>query len=154
MNLRKKLAALAITVSVAVTATTAFAYWTSSGRGSGSATAGDAPTVSLVGDKPTGMFPGGPAKPLNIKVTNPGPGNAYIASVSVSIGSITNAEGEDASSACAADNFTLVQPEWTARDLTMGEHDAPGASIAMVNDPNHSQDGCKNVIVGLLYDAS
>ena len=68
------LLAVALTVTLAATAgVTAWASWSSAGSGSGSATTDTVVSLSTtsVTAPGAGAYPGGPAVPLNVAVTNP-----------------------------------------------------------------------------------
>ena len=133
----------------------AYAYWTTSGSGTGSATTGTSAAVTVTQTSTVAaLYPGGPAQALNFKITNPGPGAQYIASVAVSIAAIESAPSVPAVGCTTAD-FTLVQPNAINADLAVGDTAfAPsGASLAL-NNTASNQDGCKNVTVNLAYAAS
>ena len=152
MNLRKKLAAVAITAGIALTATTAFAYWTATGTGSGSASsdAGNHPVaVTQVGGV-TGMYPGGAAQAVDFKINNPAPYKQRIASVSVSLGGTVWQTG------CSTDDFEIVQPTAINQDLPSGDttFSPSGASIAMKDRSTTNQDGCKGQALVVSFSAN
>jgi hypothetical protein len=153
---KKKVAAVAVTAAVAMTAGIAFAYWTTSGAGTGSASTGTntAVTVSQRGTV-TGLVPGGPAGAVDFRINNPASHDQYVTSVAVSIQSGWSAQADSGKPACTAADFTIVQPDPIAADLTPGDHDyePSGASIALDN-ASTNQDNCKSVTVPLEFAAS
>lgn len=146
---RKSVAVAAAIVVSVVLGTAAYAYWTTSGTGTGSATAGTstAVTVTQVGTT-AGLYPGGPALPVNFKITNSTPGNQYVASVALSITGVTP-------TTCPVGDFVLVQPTAIAADLIPGEttFSPSGASIALLNTAVN-QDACKLAVIALAFAAS
>lgn len=133
----------------------ALAYWTTSGGGTGSGSVGTstAVTVSQVGTI-SGLTPGGNAQAIDFKINNPASTNQYIASVAVSISSVTD-QNNDPAVGCSAGDFTVVQPSAINSDLTPGDHtySPSGATLAMKNTTSN-QDGCKNAKVNLAFSAS
>ena len=135
---------------------TAIAYWTTSGAGTGSATAGTntAVIVTQVGTI-TALVPGSPAQPIDFKINNPASTNQYVTNVSVAITSVTPAVGAPAGGhPCAAGDFTLTQPVFTAADLVPGFTSflANGATLKLDNLLTN-QDNCKQATVNLTFTA-
>ena len=132
----------------------AIAYWTTTGGGTGSASVGTstAVTVTQLGSI-SALTPGSPAQAINFNINNPAATNQTIATVAVSISSVTG--GTNLPFACAAADFTLVQPTATYGDLTPGNHaySPSGATLALINSATN-QDGCKNATVNLAFAAS
>jgi len=159
-KLNKKVAAVGIG-AVALTGTgVAYAYWTTSGSGSGSAATGtsSAVTVEQTGAAITGLVPGGTAKPVAFSVTNPVATPQHVTTITFAIkganNTIWSARADQDKPACTANDFTLVQPTWSARDLTANEVvNAADATIAL-NNTGLNQDNCKNVSVPLVFSAS
>lgn len=153
---RKKLIVILSGVALAVVAAVAYSYWTTTGAGTGSETsaAGNNAVTVTQSSVVTGMYPGGPAQPVNFTIANPGPSKQYIAAVAVSISAVTgpNITGPRP---CAAADFTLVQPNAIGQDLAVGDTAfAPsGASLKMI-DSATNQDGCKGSTVTLAFAAS
>ncbi len=151
---RKKLFIAGITAA-GLMGGSALAYWTTTGSGTGSASVGTstAVTVTQLGSI-TALTPGSGAQPVDFKITNPATTNQTIASVVVSIASVTgpNITGPKP---CSAADFTLVQPSTTYGDLTPGLHNyqPSGASLALDNTLSN-QDGCKGATVNLAFAAS
>lgn len=153
LNRRRALTALAA-ISVFAVAGVAYAYWTTTGSGTGSATTGSsAPVTVTQTGTVAGLYPGGPPQPIAFKITNPGPGKQYIATVTASISSITVA-GNPAVGCTAAD-FDLVQPTAIGADLAAGDtaFSPSGATLAL-KDTGSNQNGCKNATVNLAFAAA
>jgi hypothetical protein len=156
-HLTKKRAAVVTAIAViALAVGVAFAYWTTGGAGTGSASTGTntAVTVSQLGSV-TGLVPGGPAGAVDFRINNPASTNQYVTSVSVAITAGWSAQADNTKPACTAADFTIVQPNGIATDLTPGDHDyqPSGASIAL-DDSATNQDNCKSVNVPLDFTAS
>jgi hypothetical protein len=155
ISLKKKLAAAAVAVTVVGGASAAFAYWTTSGTGTGLATAGTSTAVDVdqVGSV-TNLYPGSPAQPVDFKITNTTANNQYIASVAVSVASVSGVN-IDATHPCTPGDFTVVQPNPIATDLTPGAHtySASGATLSL-NNTGANQDGCKLATAHLAFAAS
>src|SRR5437764_7009393 len=107
---------------VAVSGTAAFAFWSTTGTGSGSAATGTNTAVTIVQTSTvSGLAPGGTAQAVDFKINNPASTNQYVASVSMSIASIANAQVDGGKPACIAGDFTLVQPNAINADLAPGD---------------------------------
>jgi hypothetical protein len=107
--------------------------------------------VSSMGD----LFPGGPAQPINFSVTNPGVGDEYVNSVTISISSFTNQHPTLLSPACESSWFQITGPT-----APVGVDLAPGttyyysdASIAMPEN-NIDEDACQGATVNLTFTSS
>jgi hypothetical protein len=154
---RKRTAVLGILALLAISGA-AFAYWTTSGTGQATATTGGGHGVTVNPTVPAGMYPGAPAADINFSITNPGPGTAYVTSVSASI---TNADVVGNGSGpvpCDASDFAITQaPSAINQDLAVGSTSFTGAQtpkITMVNKPGQNQNDCKNASVTVHIDAS
>lgn len=134
----------------------AYAYWTTTGTGTGSAQTGTvaAITVNQVGTI-TGMRPGAAPQPLAGTFNNPNSGPTYIATVTVTIGAITQTSGGATAAGCTAADFTLLQPTAVNQDVPagIGQGTWGGGSIQFKNTTSN-QDACKNVTVALAFAAS
>jgi hypothetical protein len=147
--------AVLTTIALLVVAASAYAYWSTIGSGSGSATTGTSSSVTIAQTNTvSGLYPGGPAQDVEYKITNPASGNQYVATVAVSISSVTKA-GTPATGCTAAD-FTLTQPAAIAQDLPSGDTAFTGTKAAKLQMKNTAtnQDGCKGVTVNLAFNAS
>lgn len=152
--LKTKRSALLAVVGVLVVSAAAIAYWTTSGSGTGSGSAGSNTAVTVaVTSSPSGLVPGGDAQAVGITLTNPVTTKQYVTDVVLTITSVAKATGAPAGT-CSADDFAVVDPEWTARELD-GEEvvELTGATLAMVNAATN-QDACKNATVNLKAIAS
>ncbi len=154
---RKKQFALVTAVIVAITGGIAYAYWTTTGSGTGTAASGTVGGVTVVQTSTiAGLAPGAAAQTISGNFNNPNSGPVYIASVTVSIASVTKAVGAPAGT-CTADDYTLsnatmtVNAEVPAGD---GKGSWTGATIAFNNNPAANQDGCKGATVNLAYTAA
>jgi hypothetical protein len=139
---KQKIAAAATAAVIAVGGGVAYAYWSTTGSGTGSASTGDSTpvTVAQVGTI-AGLTPGGPAQAVDFKINNPATGSQHISAVDISISGITQAA--DATGACTADDFALVQPDAINQDLAPGNTSfAPSGAT-----------GCKNAKVDLAFTA-
>ena len=128
----------------------AFAYWTTTGSGTGSAGAGDVSAVTVTQTNTiTGLYPGGPAQDIDLKISNPNDSNVTIETVAVSV------SGTD-KTGCTAADFTVTDAT-VGSDLASGDTDVlgadSGASIKMDNTASN-QDACKNATVSLSFSAS
>lgn len=132
----------------------AIAFWTTTGGGTGSASVGTSTAVIVTQlGTITALTPGSAAQPINFNINNPAATNQTIATVVVSITSVTG--GSNSPFACTLADFTLVQPTATYGDLAPGNHpySPSGATLALINSSTN-QDGCKNATVNLSFAAS
>ena len=150
---RKKTIVLGI-VAAGLMGGSAFAYWTTTGGGTGSAGVGTSQTVTVsqLGSV-SGLTPGSTAQAVDFRINNPAATNQTIATVAISISSVT--VGGNPAVGCSSADFTIVQPTAINADLTPGDHDysPSGATIAMDNTASN-QDGCKDATVNLAFDAA
>ncbi|KGA10375.1 MAG: hypothetical protein GM44_4210 [actinobacterium acAMD-2] len=129
----------------------AFAYWTTTGSGTGSAAAGDSSPVDVTQTNTvTGLYPGGPAQDIDLNIDNSNDADQYLAKVTVSVSSTSNA-------GCTAADFTVTDATIGA-EVPSGSTNAyagsdTGASIKM-NNAATSQDACKNATINLAFNAS
>ncbi|WP_426566600.1 hypothetical protein ACPPVT_08700 [Angustibacter sp. McL0619] len=141
----------AATGIVLVGAGTAYAYWTTTGSGTGTAKAGTSVPVTVTQDSTVnGLYPDGPAVPIDFTVNNPSPGAQFITSVSIAVTGTS-------SPTCTAANFDVDQPTITPANLASGATAFTGAStgaaIHMI-DTGANQDACKSVTVNLSYSVN
>jgi hypothetical protein len=130
----------------------AFAYWTNSGSGTGSAATGDNDPITIVQTSTvSAMGPGVAPQALSGTFNNPNPGPVYVASVSVSIDSISGG-----GPTCDADDYTITGSPMTINAQVSADDTTPwsGASIAFNNKANENQDDCKNATVNLAYTSN
>jgi hypothetical protein len=123
--------------------------------------------INLTGTA-SGVWPGGPAQPINFTVYNPGSSGVTVNTVTVGVaedstgdannGAVESVAG-DASTAvagCAADWFTV-----NGSPLTLNEPVGPGdtisvngaVSLSMINE-SYSQDACQGANVGLTFTSN
>jgi hypothetical protein len=149
---RRGLAAGALIAVIAAAA--AYAYWTSTGTGTGSATtqtpagAVNAVQTSTISN----MYPGDSAQTLSGNFTNTNTGPARVATVTVSIASVTKAAGAPAGT-CDASDYTLAGATMNVNaDVPAGTAQGSwtGATIQF-NNKATNQDACKGATVNLSY---
>ena len=143
----KRTVAVAAALTLALGGGVAYAYWTTSGSGDGDAVTGTDTGVTVTQDTTvTGLYPGGPAVPLDFTITNPGPSAQFVTNVVLSVVGVPG---------CAAGNFAVAQPTITPANLAVGgtPYVASGASVRMI-DTGVNQDTCKNVTVTVHYAVS
>lgn len=148
---RRRPVVIAVVTVLALSAT-ALAYWTTTGSGTGSADAGTSQAVTISQTNTVaGLYPGGPDRDVEYKISNPAPGNQYVASVTASIASVTGGTG-----GCPASDFTLTQPAAINQDLAPGDTSFSGTKAVKIKLKNlaTNQDNCKNVTVNLTFAAS
>ncbi|MGA9761551.1 MAG: hypothetical protein WBQ14_03930 [Gaiellaceae bacterium] len=166
-HLSKKRVALAaiVVVALAIASGVAYAYWTGGGSGTATASvaAGTPDTISVTQDgAPSGLYPGGPALPIEFTITNTLGYDQTINSVAVSFGSpaISGGDGSD----CTSSDFLLenqpvtlgdvtgVIPEGGSVHFTTGTADVILPTIKMV-ETGVNQNDCKNATVNLKFSA-
>ena len=150
---------LAVIVGVGLSAsvaTSALAYWTTSGSGTGSASIGTLATVTIteVG-RVTDLRPGGPAQPINFRVTNRLPNVQHLNAVRIDFTVTPDAGATAGDHVCETDDFVLLQPEALDADLATGDRTflRSGASLQMRNSATN-QDNCKNATIALSFVAA
>jgi hypothetical protein len=141
-------------VIAVIAAAAAYAYWTSSGTGTGSAsTATPTGVVNAVQTSTiANMYPGDTAQTLSGTFNNTNTGAAHVATVTVSIASVTKAVGAPAGT-CDATDYTLANPVMTVdADVPAGNAQGTwtGATIKF-NNKAANQDACKGATVNLSY---
>jgi hypothetical protein len=149
---KKKKIGLMVTALV-LTGGAAFAYWTAGGSGTGSAATGSsAPLTAVQTSTVTAMGPGDSAQTLTGSFNNPNGGPAWVATVTASIASVTQAA--NATGTCDSTDYTLANPIMTVgAEVASGNGKGTwsGASIKFNNKPTVNQDGCKGATVNLAY---
>ncbi|MBB6403568.1 hypothetical protein [Arthrobacter sp. AZCC_0090] len=149
-------AAAASIALVAASGGAAFAYWTNTGSGVASgATGTNAPVTVVQTSVVTDLKPGGAPQALSGNFNNGNTSPVYVASVTASIASVTQAAG--AVGACDAGDFTLALPTMTvghevASGTGMGSWG--GATIAFNDKTGTNQDGCKGATVNFTYTSN
>ncbi len=151
----KKIALISAAV-VAGTSVAAFAYWTAGGSGTGSATTGTVvPLTAVQTSTVSAMAPGLAAQTLTGNFTNPNDGPVYVATVTASISSVTQA-GLPAVG-CDAGDYTLANAIMTVgAEVPAGAAKGAwtGATLAFNNKAGTNQDACKGATVNLAYSIS
>lgn len=158
-KLSKKGKVYAVAASIALVAASggaAFAYWTNTGSGSSTgATGTNAPITVVQTSVVSDLKPGGAPQVLSGNFNNGNTSPVYVASVTASISSVTQAAG--AVGACDASDFTLASPTVTvAHEVASGQGVGSwgGATIAFNDKPLANQDGCKGATVNLAYTSN
>ncbi|GAA1158781.1 hypothetical protein GCM10009630_66170 [Kribbella jejuensis] len=149
---RKKKIIIAAAATLVIGAGSAFAYWstTGSGTGTGATSAGASNLAIAQTSTISNMYPGDSAQTISGTVTNNASNSAYVNSVTVSIASVTQAQG--ATGTCDATDYTLANPTMSvASDVAAGATaNFTGATIKF-NNKASNQDGCKGATVNLAY---
>lgn len=131
----------------------AFAYWSSTGSGTGTAgtSTGASSLVITQTSAPTDLAPGVAAEPVTGTIKNNAANSAHVNTVTVAIGSISNAQGT-----CGASDYTLTNAQVTVNtDIAPGATvNFSGTTLGFNDDPNTNQDGCKGATVNLTYTAN
>ena len=152
---RKKKIIIAAAATLVIGAGSAFAYWstTGSGTGTGATSAGASNLAIAQTSTISNMYPGDSAQTISGTVTNNASNSAYVNSVTVSIASVTQAQG--ATGTCDATDYTLANPTMSvASDVAAGATaNFTGATIKF-NNKASNQDGCKGATVNLAYAVS
>jgi hypothetical protein len=179
MKLRTKIAVGATLGAAGITAGgMAFAYFTSSGSGNGSATAGSSTAFVVSQDSPaTGLYPspvapntGAVTQAVDFTVTNPGSGDQWVNTVTISIPTTTDSANntvvEDTSGAvvpgCLASWFNIASPVQTLNKNIPGtnqtgsnSYDDTGSSATIqLVDSGTSQNPCEGVTLKLSFAAA
>jgi hypothetical protein len=169
-NKKQKIAAAGVTVVVAIAGAGAgYAYWSTNGSGQGGATtaadSGKSVTIESASSI-TNLTPGGKAQALDLTIRNQAATSQSLRGITVALQSISK-DGTVVTNAsvCSADDFVITQPApptdattgtvgWVVPAKTAagaGTATATGATIALKDDPNRNQDGCKAVGLNLTY---
>ncbi|MFF0343959.1 hypothetical protein [Kribbella sp. NPDC004875] len=149
---RKKKILIATAATLVIGTGTAFAFWSTTGTGAGSATtsAGASNLAIAQTSTITNMFPGDTAQTIAGTVTNNASNSAYVNTVTVSIASVTKADG--VTGTCDATDYTLATPVMTiAKDLAAGATETFTGATIKFNNKATSQDACKGATVNLAY---
>ena len=158
MNLRKKIATVAILAGVAGASATAAAYWTESGTGSGTADTGATVGVDVNQNDfaADALFPGGDPITLSGTFDNSNDGPVKVGSVTHSISSIVPAQANPDKPACVVGDFALGGTAPVNAQIAKGDGvgNWSGLTIQLKNDPAKNQDNCKSVSVNLAYEVS
>ncbi len=163
-NKRRKriiIGSIAAAALVAAGAGTAFAYWTAAGgTGTGTAATGTQ-TVNLQITQnalTTPLAPGVAAQTISGSIKNNGSTSAYVASVTVSISSVTLAATPPAPGTCTTGDYTLagtlsipvavdIAPGATATFTSTGTT----ATVAFNDKPTVNQNGCQGATLNLAF---
>ena len=103
--------------AVLLTGGVAFAFWSSTGTAGGTADVAAAAanlTVAQVG-APTGLFPGGAAQDIIVKVDNTSGTDILLTDVTVSVSDVV--EDAAASGACSPPDFAIIDVAYTPEVL-------------------------------------
>ena len=155
-NKRRATKVIALTAALVVAGGAAFAWWTAGGSGTGSASTGTVNALTVVQTSTiSGLAPGLPAQTLGGNFNNPNSGPVYVASVTASIASVTDAGG-NAIVGCDTSDYTLANATMTVgAEVPSGTAKGSwtGATLAF-NNKASNQDACKLAVVHLSYSAS
>ena len=150
---RRWLIVAGVMVVLSVIGGVAYAYWTTTGTGTGTATTGTSSSVVVTQvSAPTDLAPGVAAGPISGTITNNGTSNAYVTSVTVAIGSVTQA-ANPAPGTCDATDYTLTGAVMTVdQDVPANGGTQPfsGATLGF-NNKTTNQDACQGATVNLTY---
>ena len=132
----------------------AYAYWTAGGTGAGTGTTGTSEAITVDQDSViTNIRPGGDAQVLSGDFINLNDEPVYVATVTVSIASITGG-----GPTCLPDDYTLSNAVMTVgAEVPVGTDVGSwgglpnGATIEFNNKPAENQDDCKNATVNFSY---
>jgi hypothetical protein len=154
---RKAIATLVLAGTALAGTGVAYGYWTSTGSGTGTVSAATTAPITVVQTSTvSNLGPGAPAQALTGNFTNTNAGPVYIATVTVSIASVTKAAGA-AAGTCDATDFTLNNAAMNVgTEIPAGTAKGSwtGATIAFNDKPTVNQDACKGATVNLSYAAS
>ena len=103
------------------------------------------------------LYPGGASQPINFTVTNPGGGDEYVSSVTITISSISQTPAGLLLGTCNPLWFGITQPTAPV-DVTITPggtytYDPSGASIAL-GESHTNQDMCQGATVNLAFTSS
>jgi hypothetical protein len=153
-NGRRAVKVLALVGGLTLVGGVAFAYWTQGGTGTGTASTGTT-TANLAVHQTSsisGLAPGGSAQTISGNFDNPNSSPVYVASVTVSIASVTKATG--ATGDCDATDYALSNATMTVDDEIdpgTGVGTWGGATIAFNDKDDTNQNGCKGATVNLSF---
>jgi len=145
-------------IAAVVVAGAAIAYWTAGGSGSGTASTSNGTgslTVNQTGSL-TAMYPGDSPQTLSGDFDNPTGNLVHVATVSVSISSVTKAVGAPAGTCDASDYSLTGSPMTVNAEVPAGvaQGSWTGATIQFNDKSAVNQDACKGATVNLSYTAS
>ena len=144
-------------IAAVVIAGAAIAYWTAGGSGSGTAATSNGTgslTVNQTGSL-TAMYPGDSPQTLSGDFDNPTGNLVHVATVSVSISSVTKAGNPVVG--CDATDYTIVGSPMTVNaevPAGVAKGSWTGATIQFNDKSAVNQDACKGATVNLSYSAS
>lgn len=145
-NTKRTLTAIAVSALVLGGAGVAVAYWSAGGTGTGSAATGTTLAVNVTQTSTiTDLRPGGAAQDIEGTFTNLNDAPTYVATVTVSITSVTGGAGS-----CSAADYTLTGAIMTVA-TTVDDGDTWGGATIQFNNTGANQDGCKGATVNLGY---
>jgi hypothetical protein len=103
------------------------------------------------------LYPGGASQPINFSVTNPGGGDEFISSVTITVSSISQTAAGSLLGTCNPAWFGITQPtEPINVTIPPGgtlTYDPSGASIAL-GESHTDQDMCQGATVNLAFTSS
>jgi hypothetical protein len=131
-------------------------YSTAAGTGCGLGATFNIPAVEFNVSTASGLYPGGPALPINFSVTNPGSIPAALNTVTIAITTITNQHGTSGG-ACDPAWFTVTQPTVINGSVAAGatwDDTSSGASIQLNNSSTIDEDACQGATVNLKFTSN
>lgn len=133
----------------------AVAYWTTTGTGAGAATAGTSAPVTITQTNTiTGLYPGGPARDIDINVDNTGIGPQRLTTLAVTISSITKGTPAVPAVGCVAGTDIVTTSTFTPSTFGVGITPFAKAGTVQMVETFANQDACKDVTVNLAFTAS
>lgn len=154
-NSKKRFVAVAVVTALLLgVAGGAYAYWTITGSGTATADTGpgDQPITINQTSVLTDLAPGVLPQTLSGNFDNPNPGSVHVATVTVSIDTVTGGDGPN----CFPSDYAIANGTMTVNaDVPAGNGKGSwtGATIEFVNKAT-PQDDCKNATVNLVYTSN
>jgi hypothetical protein len=114
------------------------------------------PAVEFNVGTASGLYPGGPAQPINFSVTNPGSIPEALNTVTIAISTITH-QHATSGGACDPGWFTITQPTVINGSVAAGstwDDTSSGASIQLNNSTTINEDACQGATVNLTFTSN
>jgi ABC-type glycerol-3-phosphate transport system substrate-binding protein len=152
--------AVVVGVLFLLSAAGAYAYFTQTGSGSGTAATGSGSAV-VVNQTSTvsGLTPASTAQVLSGDFDNPNPGRVHVATITATVGSVTDTLGAAITGCTTADYQINNSPITVGQNIAAGNGvgswggGVGGPTIEML-DRNVDQSACKNAIVHVSYTSN
>ena len=158
LSKRRVVVSALIAVLLAIASGVAYAYWTGGGTGSGAASAATATSAvnPIQTTVLTAMYPGDGAQTISGKFNNTGSSPVWVATVTASIGTVTQAAGAPVGT-CNSTDFTLTDTVVTVNaEVPAGNNMGAwtGPTIKFNDKGAINQDACKGATLVLNYTAA